>query len=140
MPAVVKHMGQDYFVEHFLTALLLLLKDGVDEVREACAVTIPNIASTGTDSDASFCCLIVVRLSQYICVCMYVYVCIHTGSVPLSWVFEKLFPSVRAMSTAEYLVRLSMVTSLKGFLAVDSLSEKYISEVVTLLAVSTKVP
>ena len=71
---------------------------------------------------------------------MYVYVCIHTGSVPLSWVFEKLFPSVRAMSTAEYLVRLSMVTSLKGFLAVDSLSEKYISEVVTLLAVSTKVP
>ena len=70
MPAVVKHMGQDYFVEHFLTALLLLLKDGVDEVREACAVTIPNIASTGTDSDASFCCLIVVRLPQYICVCM----------------------------------------------------------------------
>ena len=68
---------------------------------------------------------------------MYAY--IHTGSVALSWVFEKLFPSVRAMSTAEYLVRLSMVTSLKGFLAVDSLSEKYISEVVTMLAVSTKV-
>ena len=48
MPAVVKHMGQDYFVEHFLSALLLLLKDGVDEVREACAATIPSIASTGT--------------------------------------------------------------------------------------------
>lgn len=106
MPAVVKHMGQDYFVEHFLSALLLLLRDGVDEVREACAATIPSIAST--------------------------------GSVPLSWVFEKLFPSVRAMSTADYLVRLSMVTSLKGFLAVDSLSEKYINEVITMLAVSTK--
>lgn len=106
MPAVVKHMGQDYFVDNFLNALLLLLKDGVDEVREACAAAIPNIAST--------------------------------GSVPLSWVFEKLFPAIKAMAASEYLVRLSMVTALKGFLTVENLSEKYIAEVVALIASTTK--
>lgn len=106
MPAVVQHMGQDYFVEHFLSSLLLLLKDGVDEVREACAAAIPSIAGTGT--------------------------------VPLSWVFEKLFPSVKAMANGEYLVRMSMTTSLKGFLTVDTLSEKYINEVVSLLIAQTK--
>lgn len=45
MPAVVKHMGQEYFVDHFLQSVLVLLKDGVDEVRVACARCVPQIAA-----------------------------------------------------------------------------------------------
>ena len=44
MPAVVKHMGQDYFVSHFLAPSLLLLRDGVDEVRVASATALALIS------------------------------------------------------------------------------------------------
>jgi serine/threonine-protein phosphatase 2A regulatory subunit A len=47
MPFVAKHMGQDYFSDHFLSPFVLLLKDKVDEVREACAYTAPKMFSLG---------------------------------------------------------------------------------------------
>ena len=37
MPAVVKHMGPEYFTEHFLGEYLMRFKDGVHEVRLAAA-------------------------------------------------------------------------------------------------------
>jgi len=45
MPAVAKHMGQDYFVDHFLNLCLLLAKDGVDEVRIAASIALPEVSS-----------------------------------------------------------------------------------------------
>jgi serine/threonine-protein phosphatase 2A regulatory subunit A len=58
-----------------------------------------------------------------------------------NWVHEKLFPSVRAMATEEFLVRLSMLTTLKGFLETE-LPERFQSEVLGLVisAVRDKVP
>lgn len=45
MPSVVKHMGQDYFVDHFLNHSLLLVKDGVEEVRIAACEAMAKIAA-----------------------------------------------------------------------------------------------
>jgi serine/threonine-protein phosphatase 2A regulatory subunit A len=108
MPAIVKHMGQDYFVDHFLNSFLLLLRDGVDEVRVACAVAITQIAAVSN----------------------------------VAWVYEKLFPSVRSMGTDDYLVRLTMLTALHGFLKLEQLNDKFQSEVVALAITATtdKVP
>lgn len=44
MPAIVKHMGQEYFTDHFLTSSLLLIKDGTEEVRQAASVSVSQIA------------------------------------------------------------------------------------------------
>lgn len=53
MPAVVKHMGQDYFVDHFLKLSLLLVKDGVEEVRTAASKALPEVAAE-TDINWSY--------------------------------------------------------------------------------------
>jgi len=45
MPSLVKHMGQDYFVLHFLGPVLKLLEDRVDQVRTAAAAAVPLIAA-----------------------------------------------------------------------------------------------
>lgn len=44
MPAIVKHLGQDYFVENFLNASLLLVKDGFEEVRTAASEAMAEIS------------------------------------------------------------------------------------------------
>lgn len=44
MPSVVQHMGPDYFVDHFLNHSLLLVKDGVEEVRIAACEALARIA------------------------------------------------------------------------------------------------
>lgn len=108
MPAIVKHMGQDFFIDHFLAPTLSLLKDQVDEVRTACCVIVPQIAAV---SDPN-------------------------------WVHEAIFPSVKSMAAGEYLVRLSMIAALEGFLRLDTLSEKFHGEVLTLLVATgtDKVP
>jgi len=58
------------------------------------------------------------------------------------WAYENVFPSIKAMSTGEYLVRLSMITALEGFLKVESLSDQFHSEVTALLLATAvdKVP
>jgi hypothetical protein len=99
MPAIVKHMGQDFFVDHFLAPTLSLLKDQVDEVRTACCAIVPQIAAV---SDPN-------------------------------WAHEAIFPAVKSMATGEYLVRLSMISALEGFLRLDTLSERFHSEVLTML-------
>jgi serine/threonine-protein phosphatase 2A regulatory subunit A len=43
-PALVQHMGCDYFSTHTLPVFVALLKDGVDEVRIACAMSLSAIA------------------------------------------------------------------------------------------------
>lgn len=43
MPSIVKHMGRDYFVDHFQAPMIALLTDGVDEVRTMAAVSVANI-------------------------------------------------------------------------------------------------
>lgn len=52
MPAVVKHMGQEYFVDQFLASSLLLVKDGVEEVRIAAC---ESLASIGSLTDIAWC-------------------------------------------------------------------------------------
>jgi serine/threonine-protein phosphatase 2A regulatory subunit A len=108
MPAIVKHMGQDFFIDHFLAPTLSLLKDQVDEVRTACCAIVPQIAAV---SDPN-------------------------------WVHEAIFPAVKSMASGEYLVRLSMISALEGFLRLDTLSEKFHGEVLTMLVATAadKVP
>jgi len=45
MPLIVKHMGQDYFNDHFFTLTLNLLKDPVETVRTTTASVVPLIAA-----------------------------------------------------------------------------------------------
>lgn len=45
MPAIVKHMGQEFFTEHFFTLSVQLIKDGTEEVRQAASVSISQIAA-----------------------------------------------------------------------------------------------
>lgn len=108
MPAIVKHMGQDYFLDHFFAPTLSLLKDQVDEVRTECCTVLPLISGLSNPT----------------------------------WAYESVFPSIKAMSTGEYLVRLSMITALEGFLKLDSLSDKFYGDVTALLLASAadKVP
>ena len=108
MPSIVKHMGQDYYIDHFLSLTLSLLKDQVDEVRTACCEIIPRIAAV---SDPN-------------------------------WVYDAIFPSVKAMASGEYLVRLSMISALEGFLRLDTLSNNFHTEVLVLLinTATDKVP
>uniref|UniRef100_A0A7S3LZ76 Uncharacterized protein n=1 Tax=Spumella elongata TaxID=89044 RepID=A0A7S3LZ76_9STRA len=108
MPAIVKHMGQDYFLDHFFAPTLSLLKDQVDEVRTECCVVLPLISGLSNPT----------------------------------WAYEAVFPSIKVMSTGEYLVRLSMITALEGFLKLDSLSDKFYADVTALLlgSAADKVP
>ncbi|CAM9089830.1 unnamed protein product, partial [Ectocarpus fasciculatus] len=53
MPAVVKHMGQAYFLEQFLQAYLVTFKDAVSETREAAAEVLPVICHA-TDESTSW--------------------------------------------------------------------------------------
>jgi len=46
-PAVMQHLGKEYLQDNFLPGLLLLLHDGVDEVRTAATVALPKIAALG---------------------------------------------------------------------------------------------
>lgn len=110
MPHLAKHMGQDYFVDHFMTQFLSLLKDRVDEVRESTAATIPKMVSIG-------------RLN-------------------VNWVIEKLYPSVKDMATDTYLVRASLLTALRGFFEIETLSEKFLNEIIGLIlnCIKDKVP
>lgn len=43
MPPILKHMGIDYFMEHFRVEFQRLLKDGVDEVRAGCCWALPHL-------------------------------------------------------------------------------------------------
>lgn len=58
-----------------------------------------------------------------------------------NWVHEKLFPSVRAMATDEYLIRVSMLTVLQGLIMLD-LPERFQTETLALIigATNDKVP
>jgi len=51
MSSILKYMGQDYFVDHFLNSSLLLVKDGFDEVRTAASEAMADIAKI---SEANF--------------------------------------------------------------------------------------
>ena len=108
MAAVVKHMGQEYFVDHFLNPTLQMMQDGVDEVRTAGAVAVALICEVGNPQ----------------------------------WVHETLYPSLKAMTTSEYLVRLSAISGIEGLLKLEKISDKFRSELVDLLvaACEDKVP
>lgn len=45
MPSIVKHMGPEYFIDHFHLSFLALLKDGVGEVRVTAAAACPRISA-----------------------------------------------------------------------------------------------
>ncbi len=107
MPSIVRHMGPEYFMDHFHGAFLLLLKDSVDEVRVTCAEVLPKVA----------------------------------GAVNSNWGYEKLFPAVRELANETMFMRISMLSSLSGFLGLD-LSDKFFNEVISLIlnACSDKVP
>lgn len=99
MPSIVKHMGQDYYIDHFLGPTLLLLKDGVDEVRTACAAAVPLITLVSNSA----------------------------------WSYEAMYPAIRQMSSTDYLGRLSMISALEGLMKIESLSDKYHGEILSLL-------
>jgi len=50
----------------------------------------------------------------------------------VTWVYENIFPAIKAMATDEYLVRLSMLTALQGLMTLE-LSDKFQSEVLALV-------
>ena len=52
MPAVVKHLGQSYFLEQFLEQYLVAFKDAVSETREAAAEVLPVICHASDESTA----------------------------------------------------------------------------------------
>jgi serine/threonine-protein phosphatase 2A regulatory subunit A len=108
MPLIVKHMGQDYYNDHFFQLTLNLLKDPVESVRTTTASVIPLIAAV---SD-------------------------------LNWSYESLFPPIKLMSSADFTIRISMISALEGFLRIENLSDKFHSEVINLLitTASDKVP
>jgi serine/threonine-protein phosphatase 2A regulatory subunit A len=58
-----------------------------------------------------------------------------------NWVHDKVFPTVRAMATDEFLIRLSMLTALQGLLMLD-IPERFQTETLALLinATNDKVP
>lgn len=102
IPAVTKYMGKDFFVDQFMTLFLALLKDGVSEVRNSCAYTIPGLVT----------------------------------SVSSEFVHERLYPSIRAMSVDNHLVRLTMLSILEGLLSLapdSTLSEKFRIDLINLL-------
>lgn len=45
MPAVAKHMGVDFFTEHFIGEYLARMKDGVHDVRHAATSTLPHMVT-----------------------------------------------------------------------------------------------
>lgn len=108
MPLIVKHMGQDYYNDHFFQLTLNLLKDPVETVRTTAASVVPLIAAA---SD-------------------------------LNWSYESLFPPIKLMSSADFTIRISMISALEGFLRIENLSDKFHSEVINLLisTASDKVP
>ncbi len=50
MPAIVKHMGVDYFIEHFLNEYLEKFRDGVSDVREAAAISLKEMTESSSAS------------------------------------------------------------------------------------------
>lgn len=46
-PGIMRSMGKEYLMQHFLPDLLKLLHDGVDEVRTAATTSLPKIAAIG---------------------------------------------------------------------------------------------
>jgi serine/threonine-protein phosphatase 2A regulatory subunit A len=50
MPSVAKHLGGEIFSQNFLNDILLLLKDGVDEVRLESARILPLLVSSSNPS------------------------------------------------------------------------------------------
>ena len=52
-----------------------------------------------------------------------------TTSSNADWVHEKLFPAVRDLSADEYLLRMSMISALKGLMEVEDLPERFRTEV-----------
>eukprot|EP00607_Mallomonas_marina_P008856 CAMPEP_0182423938 /NCGR_PEP_ID=MMETSP1167-20130531/10037_1 /TAXON_ID=2988 /ORGANISM="Mallomonas Sp, Strain CCMP3275" /LENGTH=561 /DNA_ID=CAMNT_0024603325 /DNA_START=176 /DNA_END=1864 /DNA_ORIENTATION=- len=48
MPAVVKHMGTDFFTESFLPEYLARFKDGVSEVRAAATTVLPHMVNASS--------------------------------------------------------------------------------------------
>eukprot|EP01042_Synura_sphagnicola_P002137 gene2137-2553_t len=99
MPAIVKFMGTEYFIEHFLQEYLTRFKDGVNEVRYAAAQSLPDM--------------------------------LDSSGPP--WVYDQVFPTVRSMGTEEFLLRLSMLDSLRALLERD-LPDRFRAEVLALLA------
>lgn len=108
MPSVVQHMGQDYFVDHFLNHSLLLVKDGVEEVRIAACEALAKIASI----------------------------------TEIAWVYDRIFPTFKSLANEDYLTRLTMMTALERFLALEQVQDRFQSECVAqIVAMSTdKVP
>jgi serine/threonine-protein phosphatase 2A regulatory subunit A len=54
MPAIVKHMGQDYYVDHFLNISLILVKDCVQEVRDAACLSMARVANVINDMNWAY--------------------------------------------------------------------------------------
>ncbi|CAE7770075.1 Ppp2r1b, partial [Symbiodinium microadriaticum] len=98
MPAIMKSMGNDFFVENFLDDFQSAFKDSVAEVR----------VSTGE-------CLADMCMS----------------SSP-SWVYDRVFPTVKAMASDEYAYRVGMLHALRTLLSAD-LTDRFQGEVVGLL-------
>lgn len=104
MPAVVQHMGEEHFTDHFLELVIKQLTDGVDEVREAATTAIHQICALSSNQH--------------------------------DYVYEKLFPSVRDMNKDIFLVRLSMITCLKGLVQIPELPDTFMQDIIDLLAAS----
>lgn len=98
MPAVMKHMGQEYFQSHFLESYVKSLKDSVCEVRGGMACSLGNMVQV----------------------------------VDSNWVQDKIFPTVKGMSSEDYFSRITMVSALK-YLLDGGVSERFLNEIYALV-------
>lgn len=108
MPAIVQHLGEQYFVDNFMDTFLKQLTDGVNEVREAACTAVYEICA--------------LRAS------------IH------DWFYTKIFPSLKSMSTGIFLVRLSLLTALKGLVQIPDLPEAFMKDVIDLMVTACSDP
>lgn len=91
MVSIVKHMGHDYFHDHYLSYSLILIKDIVNEVRLAACATISEIV-----------------IHFYF---------LSNEYYPI--LQERILPNFYNIRNEDYLTRITMLTALYGFLKLD---------------------
>lgn len=101
MPAVMKSMGNDFFVENFLDDYLGSFKDSVAEVRVSAGASLSDLCEASS----------------------------------ASWVYDRVFPTIKGMANEEYAYRVAMLGALKCLLGAD-LSDRFQGEIVGLLLTS----
>jgi serine/threonine-protein phosphatase 2A regulatory subunit A len=119
IPSIMRSLGIDYFTENYLNKYLEIFKDSVAEVRIANASTLPLLVHAITTQQQ-------LHNSNTT----------NTNTTNSSqWIYDKIFPLLKSMSTEEYMYRITMLISFKYLILGSSelLSERLYGEIINLL-------